>query len=586
VSEKRVQRRLAAILAADIVGYSRLMEADEEGTRARVRNVHSELIDPQISADGGRIVKTMGDGILVEFPSAVDAVCNALAIQSAMAGRNAALPDGEHLVFRVGINLGDIIIEDDDIHGDGVNVAARLEGLCEPGGVYVSGTVRDHVEGKLDALFDDLGEQAVKNIERPVHVYAVSLGNKSEATTGTVSNSEKASIAVLPFDNLSGDPEQEYFADGIAEDIITALSRARWFRVVSRNSSFSYKGQSPDGRQVAKDLGAAYVLEGSVRKAGNRVRITAELINGATGNQIWAERYDRELEDIFEVQDNITRSITGAIEPQLRKAEFDRAVIMRPESLNAWDVYQRGMWELSRKDNPNYQECLSLFQRAAVLDANFEPAYAGVAEACFYLVHFAHVQDHNHYIDLGIEAARRAIEIDGEDPAARWALGRLYMKQGDYEEAQAEIETAIRLNPFSAEPHRTVGRILNDQGKYSETVEAMNEALRLCPNDPAIGIVMARLAEAYFHLGDYDQAVLWSRRALRGAIAPRLWGRATFLAAMGHKGDMDGAKRVLTEMLAQRPEFSLSFTRKHYPITLPEAVDRFVDGLRKAGVPE
>ena len=323
MAEERVQRRLAAILAADVVGYSRLMEADEAGTRARVRSLHSELIDPRIAADGGRIVKTTGDGILVEFGSAVDAVQNALAIQSAMAGRNTELPEEQRLVFRVGINLGDVIIEEDDIHGDGVNVAARLEGLCEPGEVYVSGTVRDHVEGKLAAAFDDLGEQTLKNISKPIHVYRVSAGSgetavASDEPVGAPSLPDRPSIAVLPFENMSGDSEQDYFADGIAEDIITALSRFRWFFVIARNSSFTYKGRNVDVRQVGRELGTRYVLEGSVRKGGNRLRITTQLIEAITGNHLWAEKYDGALEDVFDLQDQITEGVVGAVTASCR----------------------------------------------------------------------------------------------------------------------------------------------------------------------------------------------------------------------------------------------------------------------------
>ena len=335
MAEERVQRRLAAILVADVVGYSRLIEADEEGTRTRIRSLHAEVIDPRIEADGGRIVKTSGDGILVEFGSVVDAVRNALAIQEAMSGRDSNLPEDSRIRFRVGINVGDVIVEGDDIHGEGVNVAARLEGLCEPGEVYVSTAVHDQVEGKLAVTFENLGEQTLKNISKPTRVYRVSISPeeatvRSEEATGVPSLPDKPSIAVLPFENMSGDPEQEYFADGIAEDIITALSRFNWFFVIARNSSFSYKGTSPDIRQVASELGVQYVLEGSVRKAGNRVRITAQLIDATTGRHVWAERYDRELDDIFAVQDEITGAITGAVAPSFVAAEAKRAARKAP----------------------------------------------------------------------------------------------------------------------------------------------------------------------------------------------------------------------------------------------------------------
>ncbi len=325
MADERVQRRLAAILVADVVGYSRLIEADEEGTRSRLRSLHSELIDPRIEADGGRIVKTTGDGVLVEFPSAVDAVRNALAINGAMAARDANLPEDRRIQFRIGINEGDVIVEGDDIHGEGVNVAARLETMCEPGEVYVSGTVHDQVAGKRLAAFDDLGEQTVKNISKPVRVYRVRPGagepGQSDDAADAPSLPDRPSIAVLPFDNLSGDPEQEYFADGMAEDIISGLARIRWLTVIARNSSFSYKGQSPDVRKVGQDLAVRYVLEGSVRKAGDRVRIAAQLIEAETGGHLWADRFDGSLVDVFDLQDQITAGVVAAIEPSVRLAE-------------------------------------------------------------------------------------------------------------------------------------------------------------------------------------------------------------------------------------------------------------------------
>jgi adenylate cyclase len=585
MAEERVQRRLAAILAADVVGYSRLVRADEEGTIAALKALRTKIIDPQIAEQGGRTVKLMGDGMLLEFPSVVDAVRAAVGIQLALAGRNTKQPDDQRIEFRIGINLGDVIIDGDDIHGDGVNVAARLEGLADPGGICIANAVFDQVRDRLDASFEDAGEKNIKNIDRPIRVWRWKKDEPRSSDT-PAGPTIGLSVAVLPFTNLSGDPEQEYFSDGVSEDIITALSRARWFRVVSRNSSFAYKGISTDTRRVAEELDAGYVVEGSVRKAGNRVRITSELTDGATGNQIWAERYDRELSDIFEVQDEITRAIAGAIEPQLRKAEFDRASIKRAESLSAWDAYHRGLWEMNRKDNPNFAEALSLFLRAIELDPSFAPAYACAADAYFYHVHFALVPDLDLYLHKGVEAARHAIDLDDANPSARWALGRLQMKMGDYEEARAEIEKAIQLNPFTSEPYRSIGRILNDLGKYEEAAEAMERAIEVCATDPLSGILMARLAEARYHLGEYDTAIDWSRKALRSSMAPRLWGRVTLIAALGQKGEREAANKVIDELLAYRPEFSLSFTRTHYPIKIPEAIERYVDGLRKAGIPD
>ncbi len=390
MAEERVQRRLAAILAADVVGYSRLMEADEAGTRAHLRSLHSELIDPRIAADGGRIVKTTGDGILVEFGSAVDAVQNALAIQSAMAGRNAELPEEQRLVFRVGINLGDVIIEEDDIHGDGVNVAARLEGLCEPGEVYVSGTVHDHVEGKLAAAFDDLGEQTLKNISKPIRVFRVSAGPGEVAvaldeSVGGPSLPDKPSIAVLPFDNMSGDAEQEYFADGLAEDVITALSKISKLAVIARNSTFAYKGAATDVRRIAENLGVRYVLEGSVRSGGKRLRISAQLIDATDGRHIWAERYDRVAEDLFDIQDEITKEIVTALRVQLSDGEEAHVWNRGTRNVDAWRCATEATELCVRFTPVHIARARELAEHAIDLDPDYPHAWSVTAVCDWYM---------------------------------------------------------------------------------------------------------------------------------------------------------------------------------------------------------
>ncbi len=364
MAEPRAERRLAAILAADVAGYSRLMGADEEGTLAALKAHRRELVDPTIAEHRGRIVKTTGDGLLAEFASVVDAVRCAVAIQEGMAERDAAVPEDRRIAFRIGVNLGDIIIDEDDIYGDGVNVAARLEGLAEPGGICIGRAARDQVRDRLDLDLEDIGEQAVKNIARPVRVFRVKLPAPEAEAPAALALPDKPSIAVLAFANMSGDPEQEYFADGIAEDIITALSRFRWFFVIARNSSFTYKGQAVDVKQVARELGVQYVLEGSVRKAGNRVRITAQLIDALTGRHVWAERYDRDLTDIFAVQDEITETIAGAVAPSFVSAEARRAERKRPEDLDAWDLALKGNWHLAQSGRENVAAAVSLFEAA------------------------------------------------------------------------------------------------------------------------------------------------------------------------------------------------------------------------------
>ena len=355
MGDERVERRLAAILAADVVGYSRLVGIDEEGILAALKALRNSLIDPKITEYRGRIVKNTGDGALVEFASAVDAVRCAVETQREMADRTINIPEDRRIDFRIGINIGDIVIEEGDIFGDGVNIAVRLESIAAPGGVCVSEDVYRQVRGKFDATFEDIGEQKLKNIVQPVRAYRMRIvGTSAGASTGEHSTNlplpDKPSIAVLAFQNMSGDVEQEYFADGIAEDIITALSKSRWLFVIARNSSFTYKGRSVDVKQIGRELGVRYVLEGSVRKSGNRMRITAQLIEAATGAHVWAERYDRDLADIFAVQDEITGSVVNAIEPAMAQAEQQRVSVKPPDSLDAWEAYHRGLWHFLKQE--------------------------------------------------------------------------------------------------------------------------------------------------------------------------------------------------------------------------------------------
>jgi adenylate cyclase len=376
LATERVERRLAAILAADIAGYSRLMGADEEGTLERLKALRGEFVDPKISEHRGRIVKTTGDGILIEFPSVIEAVSCAVAVQREMSHRNAGTPQDRRIAFRIGVNLGDIIVEDGDIHGDGVNIAARLEGIAEPGGICISEDAFRQVRGKVDAEFDDVGEQSLKNIVRPMRIYRVKLAGAPDASMTTLPLPDKPSLAVLPFHNLSGDLEQEYFADGIVEEITTAIARLPWLFVIARNSSFTYKGRAVDVRQVARELGVRYVLEGSVRKAGNRVRITGQLIDTATGAHIWADRFDSALDDIFELQDQVASTVVGAIEPKLQKSEIERVTRKPTGSLGAYDLYLRALEQYHKYTKDGMGEAVALLGRALVIDSAYAPAAA------------------------------------------------------------------------------------------------------------------------------------------------------------------------------------------------------------------
>ena len=397
------------------------MGSDEEGTLARLKAHRKEVIDPKIAEHRGRIVKTTGDGVLIEFPSVVDAVRCAVAVQQQMADRNSAEEQGKRIEFRVGINVGDIIIDGDDIYGDGVNIAARLEGLADPGGVSISGRVYEDVRDKLDFAFDDIGEQSLKNIARPVRAYKVVLDGSWTKATPALTLPDKPSISILPFQNLSGDPEQEYFADGIVEEITTALSRIRWLFVIARNSSFSYKGKAVDVKQVARELGVRYVLEGSVRRGGNRVRVTAQLIDAISGAHIWAERYDRDLIDIFAVQDEITAAVTIAIAPAIAGAEQQRAMRKPPESLDAWAAYQRGLWHLSKVTTEDNALAQKLFQQSIDLDPTFSGAYVGLVMAQAQAANFL-TRGRVETMRSTEALARRAVALDSANVEARSLL--------------------------------------------------------------------------------------------------------------------------------------------------------------------
>ena len=413
-------RRLAAILAADVAGYSRLMGADEEGTLERLKALRQELVDPKIAEHHGRLVKTTGDGLLVEFPSVVDAVRCAVEVQQAMPERNTSAGTDNHIELRIGINLGDVIVEGDDLYGDGVNIAARIEALADAGGVLVSNTVHDHVRDRLPFVFDDLGEQQVKNIVRPVRVYRVRDAATKSSSAG-LPLPDKPSIAVLPFTNMSGDPEQEYFTDGMVEEIITALSRIRWLFVIARTSTFTYKGQSVDVKQVGRELGVRYVLEGSVRKAGDRVRITAQLIDAASGAHLWADRFDGSFEDVFDLQDKVASSVAGVIEPALQVAETARSASRPTDDLAAYDLYLRAyamVWSSSSRQTP---EALQLMEQAITRDPRYGPALAWAAFCCYRLVMDGRSGDPVVDRRKGADFARRALEVAG---TARADLGR------------------------------------------------------------------------------------------------------------------------------------------------------------------
>jgi adenylate cyclase len=591
-------RKLAAILAADVVGYSRLAGADEDRTLARLRALRSDLIDPTVAVHHGRVVKRTGDGALIEFRSVVDAVRCAIEIQNGTLERNAGLPPERRIEFRIGIHLGDVVEESDgDLMGDGVNIAARLEGIARPGAICLSEDAYRQVKARLDLAVSDLGQTQLKNIAEPVRVYSLQVGvaaetermsqpraGVSEMPSPRLALPDKPSIAVLPFVNISGDPEQEYFADGLTEDLITALSRIRWFFVIARNSCFAYKGQSADIRDVARALGVAYVLEGSVRKAGNRVRVTAQLIDGGSGNHVWAQRYDRNLEDIFAVQDEITATIVGAIEPELGKAERERARAKRPNDLRAWDLYQRGLWHTYKRTREDLANAQHMFQRAIEIDPGLARAYAAAEEAFFFQFVGGYVGTGGATKVDALRFAETAVQLDGQDAFNRYALGRALILMRRHNSAVFELGKAIELDPSFAQAHYALAMALATGGRPKEALPHIELAMRLSPQDPYFGQFLVRRAEACLFLGRIEEAVESAELSLR---EPNIqWSRWAILAAsQAHLGRLEEARRSIEALQALRPGIDLAFTRDYWPIADANALEYLMEGLRRAGLP-
>jgi TolB-like protein len=579
---ERVERRLRAVLVADVAGYSRLTGIDEERTHVRLREHLRVLVDPSIAEHRGRVVKNTGDGVLVEFGSVVDALRCALNVQRGMAERNKDVPPDERIEFRIGINLGDIILDSGDIFGDGVNVTARLEGLAEPGGICLSDDAQRQVRGKLDVAFEDAGEQRLKNIARPVRVFRVRPAGAAANARPVLALPDKPSIAVLPFQNLSGDPAQEYFADGMVEDIITALSRFRNLFVISRNSSFTYKGHAVDVKQVGRELGVRYVLEGSVRKAANRVRITAQLIDATTGAHLWADRFDGALEDIFALQDQVTESVVGAIAPKLERAEIARAQRKPTESLDAYDYYLRAHAAIHPWTREGNEEALKLFYRAIELDPGFASAYGMAAWCCFQRKVSGWMQDRGREIVESERLARRAAELGKDDAVALSAAGFVlaYVVR-DMAAGVASIDRALALNPNLAWAWLYSGWARIWLGQPDVAIEHLAHAMRLSPLDPLIADVQAGIAHAHFFAGRYDEAASWAAMTVGARTA--LYTAAAGNALAGH---MEEAAKAVTRLRQLDPALRISTLREALGPYRPQDLARYEEGLRKAGLPE
>jgi TolB-like protein/class 3 adenylate cyclase len=584
------QRRLAAIVSADVAGYSRLMGSDESGTLAALKGLRRELVDPAIARHAGRIVKTTGDGLLLEFHSVVNAVRCAVEVQAAVADRTAGIAEDRRITFRIGINIGDIIVEGDDIFGDGVNVAARLQEIAAPGGICISSRVHEDVRDRLDTSFDDGGTQTLKNIARPVQVWRWQPGlmvpSEPAPAPTALPLPDKPSIAVLPFQNLSGDPEQEYFTDGMVEDIITGLSRFKALFVIARNSSFVYKGKAVDIRQVGRELGVRYVLEGSVRKAANRLRITGQLIDASTGGHLWADRFDGDLEDVFGLQDQVTASVIGAIAPKLEQAEIERAAHKLTENLDAYDYYLRGIASMYRWTREGYAEALPLFYKAIEFDPEFASAHGLAAWCYFWRMANTWMTNRAEEIAEATRLARKAAEL-GKDDAVALSFGGLVLGYfaSDPEAGTVLIDRALVLNPNLTAAWSASGFLRTIFGNLDMAIEHLARAMRLSPLDPLMFFMHHLSALAHYFAGRYDEAWPLAERACREQ--PHFIGSVR-VAAVSYAlaGRPDDARRCIARALQLDPELRISNLKDRIGPMRTEAFPGYVEAMRMAGLPE
>ena len=585
---EREDRRLTTILAADVVGYSRLMATDESWALSQLKVHRKEVIEPKTAEHHGRVVKLMGDGTLMEFGSVVDAVNFAIDIQKAMAERNADVQDERQVIYRVGINIGDIIVEGDDIYGDGVNVAARLEGLADPGGICIAGNVFNQVKNKLDVSFEDMGEQELKNIPEPVLAYRVVIGNEDlgPAAVNAVAPltlPDKPSIAVLPFDNMSGDPEQGYFGDGLAEDIITTLSKISSLFVIARNSSFAFKGKAMDVRGIAADLGVRYVLEGSVRQSANRLRINAQLIDAIDGHHVWAERYDREVADIFDVQDEMTREIVSALRLKLSDGEQAQIWLRGTENVVAWASAMQA-FELVMQGSPAANiQARELFEKAVAEDPGYTLALAWIGKTHYFDIRFGYSASLEDSLARASQFGEQALRQNPNEAYAHNLVSLVRSSQGRGMDAVAEAKAAVSLSPNDAYIKLCLGRVLINAGRPEEAEAPVREAMRLNPfhHSYYLGI----LANALEQLGRDADAI----DILQTAIArnPEYFaGHLRLASLLGLAGQIEEAKMQADQVLRINPRFDLSRASSFYIATNPDFLERFVDGLRVAGLPE
>ncbi len=585
MTEARVERRLAAILAGDVAGYSRLMGADEEGTLLRLNTHHREFLEPKIAEHRGRIVKRTGDGVLIEFASAVDATRCAVQIQRGMVARNASVPEDKRIELRIGIHIGDIIIEDGDIFGDGVNIAARLENLAQVGGICISDDAYRQVYGKLDADFQDAGEHELKNIARPVRVYELQQPGRIPTDAPALTLPTKPSIAVLPFRNMSGDPEQEYFADGMVEDIITSLARVRWFFVIARNSSFTYKGRAVDVRVVGRELGVRYILEGSVRKAGHRLRITTQLVEAATGNHLWAEKFDGGLTDVFDLQDQITAGVVGAIEPSLRHAEIERARRKRLEKFDAYDLYLQALPHIWAHNPEDRAKGLHFLNEALRIDPSYAAAHglsAWAYQQRFLRGGAANISDR----EAAVRHARTALSLDTDDATALSLAGFVVASlERDHQGGISATDKALQYNPNSAQALGYSAMINSLAGRFDTALDRAHQSIRLSPFDPVRYIPAMAMCTALFCTGKYEEALEAAQRAIQynSRFVP---GHALLAACFVRLEKPEDARIEANRVLTMEPHFHSRVSVIQVAASVPEVSGPLLAALIEAGLPE
>ncbi|WEX86427.1 tetratricopeptide repeat protein [Sinorhizobium garamanticum] len=598
-----MKRRLAAILDADFSGYSRMMRHDEAGTFAALKAHQTEVILPAIAGHGGRVVSHIGDGLLAEFSSVVEAVISAIEIQQAMLRRNETVDPDRHMHLRIGIHLGDVIIDDDGIHGDGVIVAARLQEIAPPGGICLSQQVHDHIGAKLDLPLTDLGRCTLADIRHPVRAWRwmpdethgtpaaarADSGARSDRRPSALPDRKRPSIAVLPFINLSSVDEQEHFADGFTEELIHTLARCRWLQVVARNSSFASKGKPVDVRKAAEDLGVKYVIEGSVRRSGDRIRITAQLLRAESATLLWAERYDRTLDDLFVLQDEIAGEITGTVEPELGIIEFAALRGQTAADMDAWDIYLKGLWHLYKFNLDDLKIAKELFERATSVDPTFAQAYARLAYVHIQLGWYGAMDERGARIADAIRLAERAIALDSREPAAHLALGRALALRGQPERGIRHLRNALELDASFAQGHFALGQALCYVERPEEGIAEINEAFRLSPRDPHLWTFHNMLAIAHYQSGRLVEAEAAARASLRQENTT-FWPAMVLTAVLGAQGNAEAAPAALAELLKFRPEMTLEKARAEFyfggiPAMPEHFIDRFAADLERAGLP-